>query len=76
MRKVGLVAVCVVALALLVVVPVVMAEYDVTTYTNVIDNVVSAIEGAVPTMVTAIVGVFAGLFILQIGVRLVRRFVR
>lgn len=68
------------ALALLVVMSigsVVSAEApDLTVYTSAVSDIVDGISTAVPTMVVAVGAVAAGLLVITLGLRFLRKFVK
>jgi predicted lysophospholipase L1 biosynthesis ABC-type transport system permease subunit len=51
-----------------------VAAIDVTAYLTALDELTDALATAIPTVAVAALGVAAGLIVLRIGVRIIKRF--
>lgn len=52
------------------------AVLDLTSYTSAVTEVVDAIKAAVPTVAIAAMGIAAGILVLQLGLRFLKKFVK
>lgn len=53
-----------------------LATISVTAYTTALSDLTTALNGAIPTVAVAALGIAAGLILLSIGVRVVKRFAK